>query len=833
MTDETRDTDTPSADAAITAFQQRPRDASREEIDRLWEAMWRAIDFSWDGLADAGWELGDDASQAQRLKRWRAPLSFPGGGRVHGAGESAWKEASLQDYWRWSLGAPGFEGAGPDAHRLLEDQELRAAGLFVQRDGRWFHAVHCAGLRALVDPNEHGVGAGPQSGGDDLEPQIPSFPGGAKSAPALGAAILARLEAAEGWSGDADAPDTRAQMIGGRAAWLSEVGRAHAGTNTDTPRPIHLNAEFADFGCVNADKLTFWDLGSLRWATFGDRANFRAATFGDETNFGAATFGNETNFGSAIFGEGTDFDWATFGDETNFVSAIFGGGASFGSAIFGEGTDFDSAIFKGAAAFDSATFGGVAIFGSAIFGDGARFNSAIFKNGAAFDSAIFGDGARFEAAKFRSAASFVSAIFGDGARFGSAIFGGGARFGSAIFGEGTDFDSATFEGWARFGSATFKGVVSFDWAIFEEWARFGSATFKGVASFGWATFGDRANFDWATFEGRANFSRATFGDGAVFEGTRFFGPAFFQTCREDSQSRFRGAFSFQDAIFSDTVSFSQTDLPAGKAAHRAFSATRFKEPARFEEFDLTAFAAFDGATFEKGLIVDDPGQDADRLYWRGYTAAIEVSRQDEADSGRRWYWPFRGKARGKALDTRLSALEGGLRTLKLAMDKASDRIREQRYYRYELITRRKRPSTPMWERLVSWLFWLLSDYGGSMWRPFVSFFVITISFAFFYFAWANALDTGLARWSDGTGSASAIGFSMGQAFRPFGVWWGPSMPAIPISGLDTAPWEVRIAHAAGTAGWVGIKALATIQSFFSLVLLFLFALAVRRRFQIT
>lgn len=37
----------------------------------------------------------------------------------------------------------------------------------------------------------------------------------------------------------------------------------------------------------------------------------------------------------------------------------------------------------------------------------------------------------------------------------------------------------------------------------------------------------------------------------------------------------------------------------------------------------------------------------------------------------------------------------------------------------------------------------------------------------------------------------------------------------------------------GPGWWTVVKLLATVQSFFSIVLLFLFALAVRRRFQIS
>ncbi|MEL6318369.1 MAG: hypothetical protein AAFR16_12115, partial [Pseudomonadota bacterium] len=123
------------------------RPKPKDEIDALWEAMWRAADFSWAGLADAGWERGTyEANEAQRLKRWRAPADFPGDGRVHGEGDTAWRQSNLQEYWRWSRFAPGF--AGED--RLLSDEELTRAGLLIEAEGVLWHVLHRPGLRASV-----------------------------------------------------------------------------------------------------------------------------------------------------------------------------------------------------------------------------------------------------------------------------------------------------------------------------------------------------------------------------------------------------------------------------------------------------------------------------------------------------------------------------------------------------------------------------------------------------------------------------------------------------------------------------------------------------------
>ena len=216
-------------DAAFKAWRARPRDASREEIDPLWEAMWAVADFSWDGLVDAGWALGHSASEAQKLKRWRTPAEFPGEGKVNGEGETAWKESTLQDYWRWSIGIADGEP------RLLSDQKLEEADLLVRDEaGTLWHVLHRPDVTATL----RGSAA---LDGEDARADLQSQAGGApaeKEAPegaALAAALLARLEAATGFAG-ANGPEGRTFMPGARAQGLDTVWRAFAASRISTRR---------------------------------------------------------------------------------------------------------------------------------------------------------------------------------------------------------------------------------------------------------------------------------------------------------------------------------------------------------------------------------------------------------------------------------------------------------------------------------------------------------------------------------------------------------------------------------------------------------------------
>ena len=157
---------------------------TQEEKDKLyadWEAEWAANDFSWEGLKN---------------HKWRAPAVFRVSGELSGEGDSEYKESTLQDYWRWSLGVPGYE----NTERLLTDEELLAADLLQEVDGQLWHIIHLKKTDAAAHP-------------------------------ALAPAIMARLGAADP-NNDANkpgyrGPDGRAQFNGARASKLDRLWRQY------------------------------------------------------------------------------------------------------------------------------------------------------------------------------------------------------------------------------------------------------------------------------------------------------------------------------------------------------------------------------------------------------------------------------------------------------------------------------------------------------------------------------------------------------------------------------------------------------------------------------
>ncbi|MEV5540225.1 pentapeptide repeat-containing protein, partial [Saccharopolyspora shandongensis] len=260
-------------------------------------------------------------------------------------------------------------------------------------------------------------------------------------------------------------------------------------------------------------------------ATFSDDARFDGAKFSGGALFGGVKFGGEAQFIGATFGGGARFGGVKFSGDALFGGAAFGAGARFSKATFAGGALFDGATFSGAS-FVGAAFGGDAQFVGAKFSGGARFDGATFSD-ASFVVAKFGGGARFNRARFGGDAQFRRAAFSGDVRFGEATFVGEARFGRAAFSGDVRFGEATFGGEARFGGVTFAGGALFGGATFSD-ASFGGATFSD-ASFGGAAFSGDARFDEAKFSGGARFDGATFSGEASFVESTFemaesFGP---------------------------------------------------------------------------------------------------------------------------------------------------------------------------------------------------------------------------------------------------------------------------------------------------------------------
>ncbi len=534
----------------------------------------------------------------------------------------------------------------------------------------------------------------------------------------------------------------------------------------------------------------------------------------------------------------------------DYRETLFGPGARFHSATFSGDARFDSATFSGSARFESARFSGDAWFQSATFSEDARFESATFSGDAGFESASFSGYAGFESSTFSGYVWFGSATFWGDASFASATLSGNVSFHSAAFWGAAVFDRATISGQAAFQSAMFSGYARFEGAKFTGDVGFQSATFSGVALFQSATFLADAWFHWAAFAGYAGFDRCVFRSVADFTG------AARTPRREGSEQVLEFAPATAEGGFAGALKMPAGLEPIARAGFQRCSFERaiFHDTANFSNRAFTALARFDSAEFRGVPIFHDAviGQGV-RLHlakfdlpWRTADAWADAQIADARKAHREMVTEAKAKnedppkaelpSRQSLLDARFAELELAFRTLKLAMENIRDRDREQTFYRYELICRRRQSTTFWGERLFSQGYGLIANYGGSLFRPIATLAILTVLFGLGYWAWAAALqDRALVLWGPGgvqNDAWDALLFSANNVFRPFNAWGAEADQSAWLKALLAArTGEEGVVHG---GGWrLAIRLVATLQSLFAIVLAFLFALAVRRRFQIS
>ena len=371
-------------------------------------------------------------------------------------------------------------------------------------------------------------------------------------------------------------------------------------------------------------------------------------------------------------------------------------------------------------------------------------------------------------------------------------------------------------------------------------ANFYGATLGGRANFSGVTLGDRANFYKATLGERAFFVGATLGDGARF-----------------SDATLEGMAVWQRASFLGTADFSGVNWNAKTHYGGAFDSARFEDLANFKTGRFHAFAALSDAAFKQRLLLQPAsgGDTTESIFKQARTAceaaiatdlsppARRTNESDEDYAKRRGNWtaPDEDDVR----ERRWGELSAGYRTAKAAMEAQGDFEREQAFYRFEVKARVKKPSIGWFERRAAGFYALWSNYGESIWRPFAGLSVFTLVFASAYFALAVGLketpapvqfpsaSSALIWTGDADDAFQSLEFSLNNAFRPLSALATQE----PIEGAGMVTQDKRLFERLlfeNGAGWgVLVRLMVIIQSLLSFVLAFLFALAVRRKFQIS
>lgn len=465
---------------------------------------------------------------------------------------------------------------------------------------------------------------------------------------------------------------------------------------------------------------------------------------------------------------------------------------------------------KRRALFDDAVFEQAAIFEDCLFFSWASFENARFRGPAQFARAIIGD-ARFGGATFERFAEFPSAAFLRTADFGNAAFAGSAVFSKAAFGQGADFTGAGFGSDLHLHGARFEGAALFSGRAALATDRNPQAIVLRPSSDAEGWTGAVAAEDLLAAFARRSFqmidaSDAVFVRDADFSNRDVLQPSSFAGARFLGDARFHGSRLHQRVNFHDSR-FEALDYEAQPPRAHLVGG-------RWPDVALAAAEAIRRVESKAPLraFQDRPEQ---------FTIALDQIRDEVAAARRKALDDVLTPDGDRQTDARLEALEASFRTLKLAMEDTRARLSESRFFKMELRARRRRkdPEVPGWERFASIAYGMTADYGDSIARPVVFFAATGLAFALAYWGLA-ALEAGSApSWSN---LGDALRYSLSR-MTPFGA----------LQEQGRWAWLGGWQDEGSLFSWAGvIRITATVQSALALVLTFLFALAVRRRFQI-
>ena len=603
---------------------------------------------------------------------------------------------------------------------------------------------------------------------------------------------------------------------------------------------------------------------------FPSHVYFRETQFSGGTNFSEAQFSRDAYFAEAQFAGDATFEEAQFSGDATFEEAQFAGDATFEEAQFSGDATFEEALFSGNAAFSKAQFSGYAAFSKAQFSGYAAFREAQFSGYAGFSDAQFSGDAAFREAQFSGDAAFSDAQFSGHAAFSKAQFSGNANFSDAQFSGDAAFSKAQFSGYAGFSDAQFSGDATFEEAQFSRDAYFAEAKFSGKARFWEAEFSGDATFAEAQFSGDATFEEAQFSRDADFAEAQFSGNAAF------SDAQFSGYAAFSKAAFIIRADFRTATF----TGNTAFENTRFKGRVDFlaaksdRAFTLAgsvfdAVPDFSQMRFEEAPRLDNlriqPGRFARpvRLYngCRSLPKAAPRAGRRAVAKIRWWLGFATEKDRDLLAQVTPNDEAAKYRALQRLAERGHDYRLEQAFFRAELRERQFHDDWPWHPRFLGALFYEgISNFGASLVLPLAWLLVSTFIFAGLYLNHAKGSEVPfgdavagsvrhVAHAVAGTGPPSGAGCARDAKGNPY-VDGNRYTAALSLSGRNTLLFAAgafteaqrksltclygyhRVAGRDQPDVPTAVTLLGALQTVVSLILFFLFGLALRNQFKI-
>lgn len=303
-----------------------------------------------------------------------------------------------------------------------------------------------------------------------------------------------------------------------------------------------------------------------------------------------------------------------------------------------------------------------------------------------------------------------------------------------------------------------------------------------------------ASFDDAKFLGDVDFCNTIFNGYVRFVNSRFDGETFFDT------AKFRGLAAFENALLHPATTFDRAKFEAlDKVASRC-------------QLTMGTFVAMAILVATFGLQLALP------LKFFAYICILGLIALSV-------FWlVFGGDVVAKSLRVDLERQGRAFRALAHHMEIGRNRSDRARFYRLELLATRLRRETNLFERLISAFYDLCAKYGESILRPVFCLGILVGAFAALF--WLPSGDAG--------DFAHSVRYSILNVVRPMHVWTVDFTNA--TSQLSQSDpywrWVSRSFSNIDPLVQLGLRVLASIQSLLAIALVFLGALAIRRKFQI-
>ncbi len=456
----------------------------------------------------------------------------------------------------------------------------------------------------------------------------------------------------------------------------------------------------------------------------------------------------------------------------NFHNSYWKGRTNLENTKVLDGTDFSNACFDDDLAFEKSTFVLQAIFRDSLWLESATFSDCTFLSSVDFSRSTFLNVVYFEGSHFNNQTLFQNVYFAGGASFNEAIFKGETYFCDAKVCDGIDFNQVFFLKNTSFRKLQVQSELFITNSIIM-----------------------------GKFNAEGNNRSALIGK---FDGTLFANDTIFQ------DRHFLAGSSFQNTYFGGLAEFHGTIFHEGTNWHNT-------------NFDLV-FNNKNGYSFATNIGLEKQTELLAEFETLGRSHRLKFGKKI---SKRKYSLDSSSKIDPNISfqSNRYARVEQSFRKLKLAMEEVRNKSLEQEFYSKEIRARRNRRDSQVKypERFLSKLYEVTSNYGNAILLPLFYTLISVFVFAAIYYALIdkNALFWG-EKWDPDF--IKSLGFSLTNSFPFVGMKELRDSYFFVINTKgNNEIYSLR--------GWM--IALAIIQSIFSLSMLFLSGLAIRRRFQIS